>query len=181
MIKTSKKGFTLLELLIVIAILAILATAVVLVLNPAEYLRQARDTQRMTDMDTLRNAINLYLSSTTTPDLTVGVAGDAARCMVGITSPFTLVCSTNATTAVTGTGWVLVNFAGLSEGSPLSVLPKDPTNDTAHYYAYAADESANQYELNANLESTKYSANEGNDGGNNANWYEVGNKPGLDL
>ncbi|MDD4819148.1 MAG: prepilin-type N-terminal cleavage/methylation domain-containing protein, partial [Candidatus Colwellbacteria bacterium] len=37
-----KTAFTLVELLIVIAILAVLAAAVVIVLNPAELLAQAR-------------------------------------------------------------------------------------------------------------------------------------------
>ena len=52
------KGFTLLELLIVIGILAILAGVVVLVLNPAELLRQARDSQRISDLSTMRSAIS---------------------------------------------------------------------------------------------------------------------------
>ena len=47
-----KKGFTLIELLIVIAIIAILAVVVVLVLNPAELLRQSRDSQRLSDIST---------------------------------------------------------------------------------------------------------------------------------
>ncbi|MDD4931154.1 MAG: prepilin-type N-terminal cleavage/methylation domain-containing protein, partial [Candidatus Colwellbacteria bacterium] len=46
----SIKSFTLVELLIVIAILAVLAAAVVVVLNPAELLAQARDSQRSTDL-----------------------------------------------------------------------------------------------------------------------------------
>ena len=55
-----KKGFTLLELLIVIGILAILATVLIAVINPAELLRRARDTQRLSDLDALRSAISLF-------------------------------------------------------------------------------------------------------------------------
>ncbi|MGC9603563.1 MAG: type II secretion system protein, partial [Minisyncoccia bacterium] len=40
-------GFTLIELLVVIGILGTLATAVVLVLNPAQLLAQARDSTRL--------------------------------------------------------------------------------------------------------------------------------------
>jgi len=69
--KTTKKGFTLLELLIVIAILAILASAAVVVLNPAELLRRARDSGRITNIANIRNAINLYLTTVTTIDLDV--------------------------------------------------------------------------------------------------------------
>lgn len=62
-----KKGFTLLELLIVIGILAILATAAVLVLNPAELLRQARDSTRASDLAGINSTLGLYLSTVTTP------------------------------------------------------------------------------------------------------------------
>lgn len=63
------KGFTLLELLIVIAILAILATVVVLVLNPAETLKKTRDSQRLSDMNTLRSALALYITQVSQPKL----------------------------------------------------------------------------------------------------------------
>ena len=53
-------GFTLIELLVVIAILAILAVAVVLVLNPAEFVRQSRDSARLQDLSTLNKALVLY-------------------------------------------------------------------------------------------------------------------------
>ena len=44
-----KKGFTLVELLIVIGIVAILATIVVLVINPVELLKESRDSRRLSD------------------------------------------------------------------------------------------------------------------------------------
>lgn len=179
------KGFTLLELLIVIAILAVLATVAVLVINPVEYLRQARDSQRVGDLAAVKGAIDLYLTTATTPDLTVGVSGNAARCTAGMTNPFTITpCTVSATRAVDGTGWVLVNFGLLSGGSPLTTLPVDPTNNATYYYAYAANESANTYELNAKLESVKFGTDQdldGKDGGSDVAWYEVGNDPALDL
>src|ERR1700691_308696 len=55
-----KKGFTLIEILVVIAIIAILAAVVVLTLNPAELLRQSRDANRVSDMATLTSALSLY-------------------------------------------------------------------------------------------------------------------------
>jgi prepilin-type N-terminal cleavage/methylation domain-containing protein len=60
----SHKGFTLIELLVVLAIIAVLAVVVVLVLNPAELLRQSRDSQRLSDMSTLDDAINFYAANT---------------------------------------------------------------------------------------------------------------------
>jgi prepilin-type N-terminal cleavage/methylation domain-containing protein len=56
----SKLGFTLIELLIVIAIIAVLATAVVLILNPAELLRTARDTQRLSDFKKIQSALEYF-------------------------------------------------------------------------------------------------------------------------
>ncbi|MCL4400352.1 type II secretion system GspH family protein, partial [Patescibacteria group bacterium] len=41
-----KEAFTLIELLVVIAILGVLGTAVVLVLNPSELIKQGRDSTR---------------------------------------------------------------------------------------------------------------------------------------
>lgn len=60
--QSSKKGFTLIELLIVIAILAVLMSVVVIAINPAEMLKKSRDTRRVSDLDGLRTALNLYLS-----------------------------------------------------------------------------------------------------------------------
>jgi prepilin-type N-terminal cleavage/methylation domain-containing protein len=64
--KSHTRGFTLLELIIVIAILAILSVAVVLVINPAETLRRARDSQRLSDAAAIKSAIGLYLSDVST-------------------------------------------------------------------------------------------------------------------
>src|SRR3989344_7995871 len=55
-------GFTLIELLIVIAILVVLSVAVVVILNPAELLRQARDSTRISDLASVNSAIALYLA-----------------------------------------------------------------------------------------------------------------------
>jgi len=56
----NQRSFTLIELLVVIAILAILTVAVVLVLNPMEFIRQSRDSARLTDLSTLNKALVLY-------------------------------------------------------------------------------------------------------------------------
>jgi len=54
------KAFTLIELLVVIAILAVLAVAVTLILNPAELIRQGRDSTRLSDLATINKALGLY-------------------------------------------------------------------------------------------------------------------------
>jgi prepilin-type N-terminal cleavage/methylation domain-containing protein len=179
---SQSKGFTLLELLIVIAILAVLATVAVLVINPVEYLRQARDSQRINDLAALKGALDLYTSATTTVSLgaCLTTAGSAARCtFAGGTSPFLSPnngnCGVNNTTGVGGgiTDWVDVNFASLTGGSPLPKLPLDPTNSTTYFYAYACSNTSNTYELDAKLESAKYGPMAASDGGNHA-FYEIG-------
>jgi len=67
-----QRGFTLLELLIVISIIAILSVILVLVLNPAETLKKSRDAQRISDLATLKTAIALYMTDTTSPILDGG-------------------------------------------------------------------------------------------------------------
>lgn len=75
-------GFTLLELLIVIAIIAILSVALVFMLNPAEVLKKSRDAQRISDLKTVKTALGIMLTSTSTPSLdgvfssTANTAGD---------------------------------------------------------------------------------------------------------
>jgi type IV pilus assembly protein PilA len=53
-------GFTLAELLIVIAIIAILAVLILLALNPFTYIKKAYDTDRKTDIYRLKNALENY-------------------------------------------------------------------------------------------------------------------------
>ena len=67
--KKKHSGFTLLELLIVIGIIAILSVALVLVINPSEALKKGRDSQRMSDLATLKTALGLYLTNTASPKM----------------------------------------------------------------------------------------------------------------
>lgn len=183
LVLSQSKGFTLLELLIVIAILAVLATVAVLVINPVEYLRQARDSQRINDLAAVKGALDLYVSSTSSPSL--GACPATGRCTSAPTTgvnPFAGgVCAVAAGTAVDGTGWVDVNLASLSGGSPLPKLPIDPSNANGLFYGYACNSTTMLYELDTKLESTKYSGMATNvkDGGTNDNYYEVGSTLGL--
>lgn len=145
----NRRGFTLIELLIVIAIIAVLSVVVILSLNPAELLRQARDSNRISDMSTLKSAIALYLADIATPN--IGVTG---TCYIsGASAPFdsvtnagvwsagvsscaawssiastTIVATT--TRSINQTGWIPVNFSLISSGSPIGEEPIDPTNVT---------------------------------------------------
>lgn len=56
----NKKAFTLLEILLVVAAIAILAGIVILALNPAKQLADARNAQRESDVTTILNAVYQY-------------------------------------------------------------------------------------------------------------------------
>lgn len=59
--KRNEKGFTLVEILVVIAILAILAGAVFFALNPTQMFRDARNTRRRQDVDAVAAAVRQYV------------------------------------------------------------------------------------------------------------------------
>jgi prepilin-type N-terminal cleavage/methylation domain-containing protein len=55
-------GFTLIELVIVIAIIAVLATTIVSIINPVEYQKVSRDTVRLSSLNSISQALELYFS-----------------------------------------------------------------------------------------------------------------------
>jgi prepilin-type N-terminal cleavage/methylation domain-containing protein len=173
------RGFTLLELLIVIAVIAILSVVLVLVLNPAETLKKSRDAQRISDLNTLKTALGIYTTSTSSP-LLAGAANTACKTGTGggtyasgdlvyysypsdapgaAITDATLDGGTtfpaknqvaNATLgAIDGTGWIPVNLETLTSGSPISNLPIDPTNSIASLSAVAATDLVYRYGCNA--------------------------------
>jgi prepilin-type N-terminal cleavage/methylation domain-containing protein len=212
----TKKGFTLIELLIVIGILAILATTVVLVLNPAQILQETRDTQRISDLASVQSAIGLYLATASsidmddafTPATGCGItwwsSGDAT---IAANQPFETPAVPVASQTlganvrdVDGDGWIPIDLAQVSGGSPLASLPQDPSvndanplddpNTPGYFYAYQCINvgvaGGPSYEINGNMESTKFgnggsSDVESNDGGDKPDIYEVGNSAGLAL
>lgn len=55
--KNTNRGFTLIEILIVIGIIAILAAVVIIAINPARQFAQARNSQRVSNINAILNAI----------------------------------------------------------------------------------------------------------------------------
>ena len=170
--KRTARGFTLVELLVVIAIIAILAAVVVLVINPIELTKRSRDASRMTDLANLQQAINIAVQEATG-------SSEAILCAKTGAAPCTAESETGGRTN-DGEGWVMVDFSAQKSVS-VSTLPVDPTNSGIYVYTYKSNGVG--WEINAVLESESYKSKMDTDGGNadkdtppagSAARYEVG-------
>lgn len=123
---------------------------------------QARDSQRVLDLNTLKSAISLYLAD----------VGPPLKCQTG-----EIYSSKYGSIAVDGSGWFPVDFTAIRYGAPFYTLKTDPINNGEYFYSYACNTTRSTFELNAVLESGKESS--ANDGGNNPSVYEVGTS--LDI
>jgi type II secretory pathway pseudopilin PulG len=189
-----RASFTLIELLVVIGIVAVISVVVVLTLNPAQLLRQARDSNRLSDLNTLTKAVSLY--ETDQPGGSLGTASTTYFSIVdpaatstqgtdcantGLTPPsgWAYRCAASSSLRKTdGTGWVPVNFDQMSFKA-LAALPVDPTNTTSSglYYSYTPGGS---FALTATLESDKYLTTKAKeDGGYDPGRLEMGSNLAL--
>ena len=162
------RGFTLVELLIVIAIIAILAAVVVLIINPVEITKRTRDATRLSDLTTLQNAINVSVQEAT------GASGYALYCndpnattdCTGTSNP-----AGAASQAINGTGWVKINLSN-QNSVQVPTLPVDPLNNSAFHYRYCGTTTG--WKMLTRLESIKESGRMLTDGGSSNADYETG-------
>lgn len=108
--KQKQQGFTLLEVLLVVAIIAILAGIVIIAINPNKNLGDTRNSQRSADVSTILNAVYQYSldNNGTLP--------------ASITNTQTEICATDAGACTT-----LISLTDLTTaGKYLVKLPQDP-------------------------------------------------------
>ncbi len=125
----SAKGFTLIEMLIVVAIIAILASIIIVGLGPAQ--QSGRDARRLSDLQSIQNALQLYYQK-------CGFYPGVASCGSAFTPP---------------SNWAGLVTALQSVG--VTNIPNDPTAGRGYVYSVSADGSA--YVLGAQLENANNS------------------------
>ena len=179
--KNSNKGFTLIELVIVIAIIAVLGTAVFLNIKPGDILSNSRNSTRKSDVGNLVTAINKSL-----------VNGDII--LVTTNGAFKSSNDANVSFVVTGGGYVPFSQPSTTVINKLDLnkLPTDPLNGNsittipsggsfgggANKYGVYYCSDGKDFEIDTYLEND--TKNEmANDGGNNPNAYEVGSNTSI--
>lgn len=130
------RGFTLLEILLVIGMIAVLATVVLVALDPAKRFRDVRDAKRATDVQSILSAIQTYIvdnqgtipAGLTTTEKQLGTAASGCTIATG-----------GCAVAATGD---CVNFSA-TLAKYLKSMPIDPNGGTAALTRYSAVVDAN--------------------------------------
>ena len=139
-----KKSFTLVELMIVIAILAILSAIVIFTLNPSRLFDNFRDTRRVSDIQSINKAI-VFMESWNTSAINYGTnttlyisLPDSSPTCSSYTLPTLPVgyiynCKPTSTYKNSdGTGWIPIDFTVSNSNRYLSTLPSITLHSPIH-------------------------------------------------
>lgn len=172
--RKTARGFTLMEIIIVIALLAIIMTVAVIILDPVDLIRGSRDSNRISDLSSLQKAINLITQDSPLLSKDILCNGEDYPC--GGRSSDT---SYNAR-SIYGDGWIKINLS-TQKGVIIPTLPQDPLNTDLYHYVYCANNPGNKdgWEIDAVLESKQGVLRMQGDGGSDNNKYEVGTNLNL--
>ena len=136
----AKKGFTLVELLLVVGIIATLAVVVFVALDPAKRFADSRDARRTTDAETILSAVHQYIIDNKGA-FPQGLTSDE-EWMLGSSGNYCV----NNTNASTG-GCNANNNSCLDLSGPLSrylkTMPFDPQGGTAENTQYTIFRDSN--------------------------------------
>lgn len=123
-----RKAFTLIELLVVIAIIATLAVVVFVALNPAQRFMDARNARRLTDVNTILNAVHTY---------TVDNGGTYPASLTADGNTYQLgTCESGGATLCTGAQAACVDLS-TDLASHLAAIPQDPSVGSAETTGYS--------------------------------------------
>ncbi|MEI6191287.1 MAG: LamG-like jellyroll fold domain-containing protein [bacterium] len=124
-LKNKSSGFTLLEILLVIGIIAILAGIVIIAINPSKQLAQVRNSQRKSDIKQINNAITQYYIDNSSFPSTISTTTLTEVCNTGSVS--------NTATSTNRVNCATAGLANLSTLVPtyLVSIPTDPTGSSS--------------------------------------------------
>lgn len=120
--KLKKSGFTLIEILVVIGIIAILASIVIIAINPSKQFAQARNTQRQSGINAILNAVGQRIADNKGVFAgTYIINGTTYTCgplPTGATTTITTTMATDTTTLTGSLGCLVPTY--------IPTLPSDP-------------------------------------------------------
>jgi prepilin-type N-terminal cleavage/methylation domain-containing protein len=180
-------SFTLIELIIVLAIISILVTILIATIKPTEIFKKARDNKRIADLKNIEKTIDLLYSTypnfnelnyASTNIVYISLKDDSPTCssyisqLPSLPPGYQYRCSANPQN-IDGTGWIPIPFKNFDIIN-LANLPIDPINKPPYYYTFVVGGS---YKLSAKPEINYDFAI--NDGGIEPILYEVGSNKKL--